>query len=276
MKNFLAIGVALFALATIGTANAADLPPAPVYTKAPPRAAPYSWAGFYVGGNIGYGWGSARDDVTFFDPNVGATPVTAASSATDKLLGIIGGGQLGYNWQFLPHGVLGLEADWQGSGEKGSRSFVDSFILAPPPNSDTVAANYEAKISWFGTVRGRIGYAQDGLLFYGTAGLAYGEVKLAGTVTETFNDVGGGGPITSGTTPFGVSKVNAGWTVGGGIEGALANNWTWKIEYLYLDLGSIAGASPAGAFLAPFNGTISEQSRFTDNILRLGLNFRFN
>ncbi len=270
MKNFLAIGVALIALASFNAA-AAQPPSAP--------APVYSWTGFYVGGNLGYGWGNADNAVTFIDPNfelLGAPPPTAVHSETDKLPGLIGGGQVGYNWQFLPHGVLGFEADWQGSGQKTSRSFVDSFVEQDQgANTDTVNTNYAAKIAWFGTVRGRIGYAWEGLLFYGTAGLAYGEVKLAGTLSEAVNPAGF--PPTNGTTPFNISKVNTGWTAGGGIEGALANSWTWKIEYLYLDLGSIAaGASPAGAFPLPFGGTISEQSRFTSNILRAGLNFKLN
>jgi outer membrane immunogenic protein len=271
MKNFLAIGVALFALGSFNAA-AAQPPSAP--------APVYSWTGFYVGGNLGYGWGNADNAVTFIDPSfdlLGASPPTAGHSETDKLPGLIGGGQVGYNWQFLPHGVLGFEADWQDSGQKTSRSFVDSFVESDlGANTETVNTNYDAKIAWFGTVRGRIGYAWEGLLFYGTAGLAYGEVKLDGTLSETLNLTAVGPGIFSGTTPFNVSKVNAGWTVGAGIEGALANNWTWKIEYLYLDLGSIAGASPAGALPPPDAGMLSEQSRFTSSILRVGLNFKLN
>jgi outer membrane immunogenic protein len=251
-------------------ASAADLPqPAPVYAKAPPSVAPYSWTGFYVGGNIGYGWGNANNNVTLFDSNFA---FTLTQSQSGKPQGIIGGGQFGYNWQFSPHGVFGLEADWQGSGAAANQSFVDPFVL-PGQVTGTVSANYGDRISWFGTVRGRVGYAWDSLLIYGTGGLAYGEVKLAGTVNETI--MGPGFGPASAIWPFSVSKVNAGWTVGAGIEGALASSWTWKAEYLYLDLGSITGVSPAG-LSGGTGATLTAQGRFTDNILRAGLNFQFH
>jgi outer membrane immunogenic protein len=92
-----------------------------------------------------------------------------------------------YNW------VAGLEADWQASGEKASRSFDPLLVTS------TAVTNYEAKISWFGTLRGRIGYVWDRWMLYATGGLAYGEVKLAGTTTVS-GTVGG--------TPFAVVTSN--------------------------------------------------------------------
>ena len=96
--------------ALIGTsALAAD--PA---VKAPASAA-YDWTGFYVGANLGYGWANANDNIVFVDPLL---PFTAAHSQIDELDRIIGGGQVGYNWQFNSNAVLGLEADWQSSGAR--------------------------------------------------------------------------------------------------------------------------------------------------------------
>lgn len=239
---------------------------------ASPTPAAYSWTGFYIGGNLGYGWGRSSNQVTFVDPFF---PFVAASSESDSLNRVIGGGQLGYNWQFSPHAVLGLEADWQGSSAGASQSFFDSILLGLglPPPTDKATTNYESNILSFGTVRGRVGYAWDSLLLYGTGGLAYGKVGLSGTVTEVGDTTGVGGPVLNATTPFSISTVKAGWTVGAGIEDALSVNWSWKVEYLYVDLGKVSGvfAAPNGFS----NADITASSRFTDNILRAGLNYRF-
>ena len=188
-------GVA-FILAASGSAFAAGrVPP-------PPPAPVFSWTGWYAGGNVGYGWGDADTNLsgsvntTFAAP----TPVTTASgfsaSHSQPLQGVIGGGQIGYNYQFSPQWVLGFETDIQASGERGSSTSVDSFsgplCFAPSPPlpltcpsfetrtlNGTAATAYEAKIEWFGTVRGRLGYlVNDQVLLYATGGLAYGQVKL--------------------------------------------------------------------------------------------------
>jgi outer membrane immunogenic protein len=123
-------------------------------------------------------------------------------------------------------------------------------------------------------VRGRLGYAWNDVLLYGTGGLAYGEVGLSGTSASTVTTSGagvGGPPFTTVTAKsFAASAVNLGWTAGAGIEGALANNWTWKAEYLHMDLGSVSvtGIAATGA-------TFTASSKFTDDIVRVGLNYRF-
>jgi outer membrane immunogenic protein len=264
MKYLLLGLIGVLAIAPISAASAKDPPP--------PSQAEYNWSGFYVGGNIGYAWGNAVNTVSFADPAFPA-PISDSHTESGTLSSFIGGGQFGYNWQTLSHVVLGFEADWQDSSQGASSTFVDAFAVFDPriPGvaRDTVTANDDAKISWFGTVRGRVGYAWDSLLLYGTAGVAYGKVKFEGAVKENFSDVIG----FTATTPFSVSRVNAGWTAGAGIEGVLTRNWTWRIEYLYLDLGSIASnATPA---VPVGTESISAQSRFTDNILRAGLNFQF-
>src|SRR5262249_8111567 len=116
------------------------------------------------------------------------------------------------------------------------------------PLSGAVVTSYEAKIEWFGTVRGRLGWLlNDGLLLYGTGGLAYGRVSVSGNVNESVSFPGFGGiccftPAPA-TTTFSQSRTNTGFAAGGGLEGRLAPwlppNWTWKLEYLYLDLGSL-------------------------------------
>jgi outer membrane immunogenic protein len=282
-KLFLAVSVALGAVLAVSAASAADLavkaPITPVATSA------YSWAGFYIGGNVGYSWGRAASNLNADPVTVnlnGFTPFnTPGFVGSDALTpkGAIGGGQIGYNWQTSPNWIFGVEADVQASGEKASRSFSNAFsFTAPPPNppfpvSGIATMDYAANINWFGTVRGRVGYAWDRILFYATGGLAYGGVKIAGT--NTVSGTVAGLPFLS-VIGIGHSQVNAGWTVGAGLEGALGDRWTWKAEYLYLDLGSMN--DPDGLLLvtSTSGGRVTTHTNYTDNIVRLGLNFRLN
>ena len=154
---------ALAYLMVSGLAVAADmqLPPRPLYV---PQAAP-TWGGFYLGANAGGGIGTADNDFSF-------------ASVEIPLKGVIGGGQIGYNWQTGPI-VFGAEADFQGSSMKGS---VSTPCL-PPSCSPTLTASYSQELPWFGTVRGRVGYAQSGWLLYATGGYAYGEINTNATAT---------------------------------------------------------------------------------------------
>jgi outer membrane immunogenic protein len=133
----------------------------------------------------------------------------------------------------------------------------------------TLTTDYESRIQWFGTLRGRIGYAWDRLLIYGTGGYAYGQIKIDGTATDSGFSMGG---KTFGvSTAFSASGINPGWAAGGGIEGALFGNWIWKAEYLYVDLGAL-NVNAAGPFLGE---AIAVHSRFNDNIVRTGLNYKW-
>jgi outer membrane immunogenic protein len=310
MKKLLLTSIALAGL--IGPATAADLA-RPVYRRPVVVAAPvYTWTGFYVGGNVGGSWGNARTDIAGSGTFVNAPgsiipitnpPTTFADSQTQRLNGVIGGGQVGYNYQFSPRWVLGFEADIQGSGERGSNTFADplsgTICFAFPcetfqPFNAAAVTSYESRIGWFGTVRGRLGFLiTDQVLLYGTGGLAYGRVELSGNTNVN-------GllslpqavviPFTPGASAFSESRTNVGFAVGGGFEGKcsywLPAGWTWKAEYLYVDLGSLdltgpfPAANPSGNFLqsqltSPFFGAITTHTRFTDNIVRVGLNYKF-
>ena len=262
MKKQLLLSVAFGALMAVTPAMAADLPvKAPVY-KAPVEAV-YNWTGWYAGGNIGYGWGNG--DANYTDPGFAIVGLPTSISGSDKLEGIIGGGQIGYNWQVNNNWVFGLEADFQGSGQKASNSFSGSFSDF---EGGTISQNQETKILWFGTVRGRVGMlVNPTLLLYGTGGLAYGKINVSGSVTDTS------------CTPtcawsYGNSTTKVGWTLGAGIEGAIPNtrDWTWKLEYLYIDFGSVNGSG----FDTDFGSVYSWSAKVTDNILRVGVNYRFH
>lgn len=298
------IEVATVASLLTTSAMAADLAPRP-YTKAPaPIVAVYDWTGFYIGGNVGYSWGRSSDTLALLDAG---TIVSTANTKFD-MNGVIGGGQLGYNWQ-ADRWVFGLEADFQGSAQKGGGNLLcpgntTAFVFNSPTTAaavngacslghigDTGNGNVggppvtdalSQKLDWFGTFRGRIGstFIAPTFLAYVTGGLAYGDVKTTNTVNG-INLVGQQGVNTPPlaipvSASFSSSSVRAGWTVGAGVEGVVSGNWTARLEYLYIDLGNVSGAfvTPAigssGGFL-----TSRYSSHITDNILRVGLNYRF-
>ncbi len=234
-----------------GPAMAADMP---LKAPPPPPATLFSWTGFYAGLNAGGSWSRARSD---FGISSFATSIAASDSVGPD--GVIGGGQLGYNWQLDPNWLIGAEADIQASGEKASSTRFDTVDV------EGVTTNYETKIEWFGTARGRFGYVFDRrILLYATGGLAYGRVSISGTSSDIF----GGATLSS--TAFSNADVNTGWTVGGGVESvAWDPRWTWKVEYLYLDLGTLDAAVSSGLT------TTHATTKFTDHVVRGGLNFHF-
>jgi outer membrane immunogenic protein len=251
-------------LAGLGStaALAADMGARTPYTKAPTMMAPVaSWAGFYIGGNVGYGWGDGKTD---FGPISGLNDF---STHDTKPKGVLGGAQIGYNWQ-MGSLFTGLETDIQGSGIKGSArsQFVD--FEAGDPN-DFQSSNH--KLSWFGTVRGRLGLlASPDIIIYGTGGLAYGGVDHS---ANTHLGLGGG------DVPASFNKTRAGWTAGAGAEWMFTPGWSVKAEYLYVDLGS---ASVTGFFNRRSDGLVFPNTHGTDtwhtqeNIVRAGVNYHFN
>ena len=275
MKHLVAVLIASFG---VTSALAADLP-ARTYTKAPAYVDPvYDWSGFYIGANIGYSWGRSGD--TSSQSN-GAGTVLFTSAGSSNLNGVVGGEQVGYNWQ-KQNWVWGLEADIQGTGERGSRGFTCPAGVCTPPTvtlgpglrgvinpGDAVPVSLDQKIAWFGTVRGRAGVlVSPKVLLYATGGLAYGEVRSSETI----------GGLPGGSN----SDTRVGYTVGAGIEGAIGGNWTAKLEYLYVDLGRTSGSFattiPAlGGGIIGASGTLtsSYNSRITDNVLRVGVNYKF-
>jgi outer membrane immunogenic protein len=224
--------LSLALLASIGlvaglgqVASAADL--GRVYKAPPPPpvvVSVFTWTGIYVGGNVGYGWGSSNGCDVF-------------GCIDRKPSGFLGGGQIGFNYQFARNWVVGLEADYSWSGMKDSQTYG----ALPPFYVDD-------NINQFGTVRGRIGYAWDRSLFYLTGGYAYG-------TTEYCTNFAG---------VFCVKNNHSGWTVGGGWEYAFTNNWTARAEYLYLDLGK-----------QDFGPSNLASVETTANVVRFGVNYKF-
>jgi outer membrane immunogenic protein len=263
----------------------------------PPAPAPvYNWTGWYVGVNAGASMGDANTDFNVSPLSCAGTCVwTFPHSFSDRNYpdGFIGGGQIGYNWQYSPLIVVGLEADFQGAVERDSNYLTNSFSDFVTEASNQDVTNYTTQIDWFGTVRARLGYVWGNgeVLSYVTGGLAYGEVKINGTNTASFacfpGECGPAGAAGSVTQAFSQSHVNTGWVLGYGTEGhlQLPGNWTWKVETLYMDLGhldstgvttGVSSNCPTSPFcvLVP-GGQVTTQTHFTDWILRGGLNYRF-
>jgi outer membrane immunogenic protein len=261
---------------------------------APPAV--YNWTGFYAGANVGYSWGNSSTS-QYFSDSVSGVFLSTTNNSFD-MNGAIGGGQAGYNWQRM-NWVFGIEGDLQASGQRGNgQAICAGGTLAAPPFNGTctpghvgdtapfhtpglpVIFDISQKLEWFGTVRGRVGATfTPTILGYVTGGLAYGEVNTTGAVSGT-NITGPQGTNTVILTPvaasFGNSSTRAGWTIGAGVEGMLSGNWTAKVEYLYIDLGTVSGSfvtpvtAPSGNPVA-----VRYSSHVTDNILRVGVNYRF-
>jgi outer membrane immunogenic protein len=260
MKEVMLIAAAAVALLAT-PAFAADMAVKAPLAPAQPVAA--TWTGVYGGLNGGYAFGTDKtDDIMVYINGLGWIPPTSALPGTYDTHGGLAGGQIGANYQ-AGSVVFGLEADIDWSNIKGS--YVDD-PSAPPSGQSVISGTVE----WFGTIRGRIGFAQDRLLIFATGGLAYGGVK--GGVS---NYSGSGSPYLTDRHTL------VGWTVGGGLEYAISNNWFIKGEYLFVDLGekefllsdptNFCGCTNAsvGYAVAMSNNSVEF------NVVRLGINYKF-
>lgn len=264
MKKILA-ATAFLAVGML-SANAADLP-ARTYTKAPPMMMDpvYSWTGWYIGANGGGAFEDRRTG-TFGGSNFPVVAITAGAvpaSLGTRHEGYFGGGQIGYNWQ-AANFVYGLEADIQGA-DIGKRSVVGfpgaavgGVVVLP-----TLATGRD-HLDWFGTFRGRVGFAVDRVLFYGTGGLAYGETRTSATLVAT--------PITGGNFAGNVTDTRVGYAVGAGIEWAFAPNWSVKGEYLHIDLGRSDVTIRDPAFAAT---SATYRFRHEFDSARVGINYKW-
>jgi outer membrane immunogenic protein len=291
MRQALAIALSLPVVLAFSThASAADMA-----VKAPPPPPPppsCTWCGFYVGLNAG-GDFDDRSNVETTSVNTFrssgllagqlASAVTALSnfSAPVGSAGFIGGGQFGYNWQWAPMWLVGLEADIQGVAGKGSSS-VGSTIPVNATNTLIQAAEVSGGIDYLGTVRGRLGFLPTpNWLIYGTGGLAYGGVSSSTTINQLVTAAPNVVPPSfSGTGSF--SDTRVGWAAGAGFEWMFLRNWTAKLEYLHYDLGSATySVSPLAPFAPALGGPVSinsVQSRvgFSGDIARVGINYLFH
>lgn len=238
MKRMLVVGAMLFASVEVVLAADIAIPPPPAPPGSYfPTTLPINWGGFYIGVNTGYGYGTSNWTASAASPAAGGTIGSLNTS------GFLVGGTLGLNLQAGPF-LFGVETDADWSNVHGSSS--NSYCSAITAN-----AICETKSDWLGTGRLRIGYVFDRVLLYGTGGIAFGNIQAGLNPPATFDNA-----------------TNVGWTAGAGVEFAFAENWTAKVEYLYVDLGNMsctANCGPAVPFTVPL----------TENVVRAGVNFKF-
>ncbi|MEF3366007.1 porin family protein [Methylocystis sp. 9N] len=305
-----------------GSALAADLPSYKAPLPPPPPPPPL-WTGFYAGLNAGYGFGTTNQVNTASFPvqdtlaaltaplspflvsnfRFGSSSLANTGTANVNQNGFIGGGQIGYNWQFYNSFVAGVEADIQGAGIRGRGGYsgvgADSLNFANLVTVNRTAigsGDIQAGIDWMGTVRGRLGWlALPTLMVYGTGGLAYGGVyanathSAAGTASLSvlgFPIASLGAPVVPGTARY--SDTRVGWTAGGGFEWMLMPGWSVKAEALYYDLGSATMASSPVIYMSPISipflgiggplaaNVPTSRIKYDGVIARAGVNYHFN
>lgn len=235
IRKFLMASVGVVVLT--GSAVAADLPsraPPPIYVPPVPI---FTWTGIYLGGQIGYAWGN--HNTNYGVPGVGSFGIGYSPD------GVIGGAHVGYNQQFNQF-VIGLEGDVNGASLSHSSGPFYPFVAS---------GNISSNVGIQGSIRGRIGYAFDRVLIYGTGGAAFGDVKNSISTAFGYNSS---------------SSSRVGWTVGGGIEYAVTNNWSIRAEYRYTDFGTIS-QTPFNSFGGGF-----AQHRFTENQVQVGFSYKFD
>jgi len=270
MKKLLLGGLAFIAFALGSPALAADLPAEPLYKSSPLIVPVYDWTGFYVG--IDGGWSFGKSSTVF------TVTGFAPESISPHMDNWVVGGEAGYNWQFARNFVAGIEADLQATGEEGTGTalplITTGCTLGILCTTTTTNVGLDQRLRWFGTARARLGFLPfDHLLLYATGGAAFGEIESTTSVTTGTVTTLLGFPVSasSNVATETATTTRAGWTVGGGAEWVLSGGWTAKLEYLYIDLGNV-GYTLVDAAAAT---TVGTSSHITENIVRVGINYRF-
>jgi len=286
MRKMRAFATALSVALTV-PAFAADLPAlkAPPYVPPPPL-----WAGFYgglnAGGTFSTGSGVTNSSGDLYDDYAlaaagaaGAASAIVSGSGNSNNSGILGGGQLGYNFQFHQNLLAGLEVDLQAIS--GSNSGVVVGAAPDPQGTATqmvTTGQYKASLDYLGTLRGRAGFLLSPTwLAYATGGLAYGAANLS----ATFATVDAAGLYGPGYGPSTYSQTRVGWTVGAGVEWMFLPNWSAKVEYLYYDLGTVTTNSVVSG-LNNLSGAVgyaygtSTSAPFNGHIVRAGVNYHLS
>jgi outer membrane immunogenic protein len=287
--NSLVMSAAALGL-SVAVASAADLGasgPVPIYTKAP-VAAPWSWTGFYVGGDIGAKWGdptwtatSLRDTAT-----PASLPIDATSPTTFDTTAARAGGYAGYNWQFAPRWITGIEGD-SGYSNKTRSNFGFPGCEEPAPGTCTVGEGTapsgvpaggdltSVDSGWDASLRARLGYlVTPDVLLYGTGGAAWQSVQASGTCGPVATSPYCNGPPQPNPSSIAQSGILTGWTIGAGVEWHVWGNWLLRGEYRFADFGTWHTVFPFGTTPAS-NNTYRFQVQTETQIATVGLAYKF-
>jgi len=261
-KVLLASAASVFLLA--GPAFAADMPmKGPAYKAPPPLA--WTWTGFYIGGHAGYGWGNI-DSVNV----TGNPPLPAGTRSSRDIDGWLGGVQAGYNFQFAPNWLVGIEGDFSWAGIDGDTA---AFSVVPPFTATRYSTTH-AETDWLATLTGRFGYAMDNWLWYVKGGAAWRHNELNGSTVNPTLAPTAPGYIRATSTG---SETQTGWTVGTGLEWGFAQNWSAKVEYNYLNFSGTV--SRVATYNPLFPAGVNPLLRDVDvdlHLIKIGINYRFN
>jgi outer membrane immunogenic protein len=264
------------ALSLIGTsagttAFAADMPVGPAWT-APVEPVRFTWTGFYIGGIAGAAISRPQVNLTVVD---GPAPLYAGgdigrlqnvgSTKSSDVTGAFGG-RIGYNYQTGQY-VWGLEGDFT-----SIRSKVTRFTTGNPfAGFGAGVANFNSttQTDWVSTIRGRWGLAVDRVMLYATGGVAFGKVSFANSYVG-FSPAGGGNEFENSSA----SKTQVGWTIGGGIDYCINNNWVLSFDYEHIDLGTLK-ASGLVTTGNPNTATMTFNTRLFTDIVSAGVAYKF-
>jgi outer membrane immunogenic protein len=294
-KLILAGAGVLTLIAAAQPAAAADMP-----VKAPVLVPAWTWEGYYGGVNVGYSWGDWNSTCLFRTDCFPVTPGTVSGTGTGLTLGTgaaaalaftaanttgsaspnvdgwLGGIHYGRNWQ-RGNWVFGLDSDWDWTGERERRNGTVTFRFTTADAtvvSATTTLTNEWKLNWFSNTRARLGLAHDTWLVYVAGGLAMGRFTYThgSSVTVSATTVGGATTSASAIVALSERKTRLGYTVGGGVEKALSQNWIARAEYLYLDFGTrtfFEGVTIGGT-------RFDTNVRLRDHVGRVGISYLFN
>jgi outer membrane immunogenic protein len=245
--------------ALLGTeALAADLPmkmPSPVVAPSP------NWTGFYIGGDVGGLWTSSN--ATWLpSPIIPSNPIANVSTNASSA---VGGVHAGYNWQFSPTWVAGLEGDWSWTHASGSFNQLWPVTIGLP--TPGISTTMSSTLDWLASIRGRLGYLiSPTLLAYVTGGAAWGKFDYSANASDLLI----GPPAYIASAAF--SNTAAGYVVGGGLEWAMTTNWFLRTEYLYyhLDSSQTVVVVPPGSVSSTFIW-----SNTSVYVGRVGLSYKF-
>jgi len=279
MRAILVAAAGLLAIGAVGSAHAADMGP-PMVAKAPPPAPPewFNWTGFYIGGNGGAAFLNSSAALTAATP-FGATAATASGNGG----GGFAGGQIGFNYQFDPHWVAGVEADVDWASISGTANFCNTYTSGPFTGFTASCATSNASIDEFNTVRGRIGYAWNNVLLYGTGGVAWHHDSVTSRLTcfaapgFPCPAVGVPAPFFT-STPTTASATELGWVAGAGVEVGFWQHWIVRFEYLHLQTNNFNYTTTSTGTLlgVPFAVPVAVSRNTEIDTFRLGLSYLFN